>query len=302
MVKKTTSPLVIVGVVAFLLILAGGFYMLNTENSQLVNNQEEVLTSTGDCNNAPEIELSMFNADGDNLGTAVTGFTTSVIQNGKYLGAKTLNATEFGYDDSIQVLVSLTNYLDTVVSIDNMKCGSNSLVGYIYATDDSTFKIKNTDGTAVLSDNEEGSTTNQSTSANAMTFPIQIDSNNDESSGELVIVIETNDTEVDSITLSGLGGAVKSVVPEMHADEFSGTSISVAYDIPAILDGATVEGTFKLTPESGVTIGTGNTPVYVTAYSKQSFVDDNGTFGYGVEDASGDSKAEDNFDYDIMIT
>ncbi len=302
MTKKNTSPLLVVAIIGLFVVLIGGFYMLSTENTQLVDNEGKILTSTGDCNNAPSIELSMFNADGDKLGTAVTGFTTSVIQNGNYLGSKNLSSTTFGYEDEIEVLVSLTNYLDTVVSIDKIKCSSNSVVGYIYATDDSTFKIKNTDGTAVLGDSADGSTGyNQSSSANAMTFPIQIDSNNDESSGDLTIIVETNDTQVDSITMSGLGGAVKSTVPEMHADEFSGTSISVAYDIPAVLDGATVQGTFKLSPESGVTIGAVLTPVYVTAYSWQSFVDDNGSFGYGVEDASGDSKAEDNFDYDITI-
>ncbi len=298
MARKQASPWLIASFALLIVVLAGGFYMLSTENSQTGSIEEK--EATGDCNIAPSVALSMFNEDGDKLGTAVTPTTTYVIQNGKYLGAKVLNTSTFGFGDKIEILASASNYLDTVVTVESLKCGSNSVIGYMAATDVSSFSIKNTDGTAVLSDTAVGGAVNQSSSATVMTFPIRMDSKNDESSGDLVIIIETNSSEVDSITMSGLGGAAGTDMPE-YDDQFSGSSISEAFNVPAVKDGASVSGTFQLTPESGKTIGAVLTPVYVTALSKQSFVDDNGSFGYGVEDASGDSKYEDTFDYDITV-
>lgn len=271
--------------------------MGNTEQSVL-GREKEV---TGDCNNAPSIDLTVFNADDDKQGTEVTGVTTSVRVNGKYLGSKNLSSATFQYGDDVELLVSKSDYLDKVVSVENLKCGSNTVTDSMYATSTNSFKIKNTDGTAVLTDSASGGATNQSSSSSSMNFEIQIDSTSDESTGDLVVIVETNDTEVDSIGLSGLEGASKTDTPDSHSDEFSGSSISKAFDVPAVLDGASVYGTLTLDPESGATIGNDETPVYVTAYSKQSFVDDDGSFGYGVEDSSGDTKYEDSWDYDFLI-
>jgi hypothetical protein len=298
MAKSKTSPWLIFGVLMTILVLGGGFlYLGNVEQSAFGSEKE----TTGDCTNAPKIDLTVFNADDDKQGTEVTSVTTYVIRDGSYIGSKNLSSMEFSYGEDISLLLSKSNYLDEVIEVKDIKCGSNSVIADMYATSTNSFKVKNTDGTAVLTDSASGGANNQSSSTSTMNFAIQIDSTVDESTGDLVIVVETNTTEVDSISLSGLGGASKADVPEFHSDEFSGSSITKAFEVPAILDGTSIDGTLTLDPESGATIGADETPVYVTAYSKQAFVDDDGSFGYGVEDESGDSKAEDNWDYDFLI-
>ncbi len=289
----------LIGALAVIAILTlGGFwYLSDVQQAQFIGREK-------DCSIAPTIGLSVFDADEDKAGTAITGYTTYIRVNGVYLGSATLNgssATTFAYGDNVEVLVDKNGYLDTSITVDNLDCGKNYATARMYATSTNSFRIFNTDGTSRLTDSATGGAVNQSSSSATMNFPIHIDSTVDESTGDLVIVVETNTTEVDTISLSGLGGASSSDTPGFYSAQGSSPTIDQAFEVPAILDGASVSGTLTLNPESGQTIGASGTAVYVTAYSKQEFVDNDGTFGYGVEDSRNNAKYENTWDHDFYI-
>ena len=294
--KTKTSPLTVILVVGVLALMTFGIYYFVTSQTELGGNQHlNSLQVTGDCQTEPYIDPSVI--DGVNKGTSVTSLTYYVIRNGQYIGTQTLGSSgkNFAIGDKVDIIVSKANYLDVKKSIEITRCGANDLPVEMYATDTSTIKIFNDNGN-VVTDNVAGGTTNQSASSTPINMEVKFTANADESSGDMVYVVEaTNTTQVDDLILSG---ATSVSVPDFYTVAGSG-SIAKAYEVPALIDGNSQTYNLIIQPESGQTIdGTG---VYTTAYTKQWFADTDGTFVYGVENADGTTEYEDNFDYDFII-
>lgn len=293
-----TSPVLTFGIIAIVAIM--GILAFNYMQSATSPGEEKGMT--GDCNSDPKVDLSVFNADDDKAGTEIDDVSTEVIRNGEYVGSKDLESATFSYEDDLEILVSKDNYLDEKIEVDDLKCGSNSAKAEMYATSKNEFRIFNTNNELLDDDDSDGATTTQSSSSSTISLDTRIDSTTDESTGDLVIVVETDTSEVDSVSLSGFEGVSEyDDEVEFRSDEFSESSIEKAFNVDAVLDGNTASGTISLTPESGETIGDSGTPVYVTAYSKQWFVDTDGTLQYGIEDSNGDDKSEDNWDFDFYV-
>lgn len=289
MAKKRASPLKWALAIGLLVVIMIGAFVVIPMVA--VEEPEEELLITGDCETAPSISATIM--DAVNLGTAVSPTNNYTLVDGIYFSS-TPSTLAFG--DDVEIIYSKTNYLDTKVSLSNLKCGVNYLSHVIYATDDSTIKVFNDDGN-VVTDNVAGGATNQSTSATNINQEVKFVANADESSGDLVVVLEaTNTTQVDDLILSG---ATPIDVPEFYTVAGAG-SIAKAFEIPALIDGASQTYNLIIQPESGATID--ECGIYLTAYSKQYFVDTDGSFVYGVENADGTTKYEDDFDYDWMIT
>ena len=210
------------------------------------------------------------------------------------------NATSFTVGDTVELLHTAGNFIDLKLDAFTVTCGlAQAPTANVLATGTNTFRIFNTNN-QLVTDAAAGGATNQSSSASPINMDIRVDGTVDESTGDLIVVIEaTNTTQVDNIVLSGLGGASSVAVPEFYSATAAG-SIVKAFSVPEVLDGASVSGTLTVSPESGQTIDA--TSVYVTAYSQEWFVDVDGEFVYGVEDSDGTIQYEDTWDYDFLIT
>ena len=271
---------------------------------QMKATETGVIADTKDCETAPTLTLSTF--DKINKGTAFTTAGTYVMVNDEYLGNQTLGASglKFTPGDEVKVLVSAGNYLDVVVEKTIEQCGTNTLSAYAYATDDGTIKVFNSDGNS-LTDSASASVVNQSSSSTPITNKIEITTNTDQGLGDLVCTVEaSNTTQVDDLVLSsGTTGVTvsKADLPEVFTTE-SGDSngIQKAYEVLSVPDDGKVTTLYlTINPESSETMD--KTEVYLTCYTKQAFVDTDGSFQYGVENAEGTATYEDTFDFDYEI-
>ncbi|MAG47078.1 hypothetical protein CL617_00600 [archaeon] len=304
--RGTVSPALMIG--AFIVISALLIWVaLGVRQSQLPEADLELKAATGDCNTVPYITVSA--KDAINPGTAVTSLTLTHTANGVPSGTLTSGSsgTNFAPGDSVDLLVGKTNYLDVVVSDINIKCGNNAVNVDLYATDDGTLKIFNEDGNAVT-DAVDGAV-NQSNSATTINMEVKLTSVSDQSLGDMIIIVEAkNTTEIDDILMSdGSHTSVASIsVPDFYTLESGATgAITKAFEVNGannyLSDGKSDTYTLSIDPESGITIGALTNPVYVSVYTKQWFVDVDGSFVYGYENTDGTTKYEDTFDYDFNI-
>lgn len=284
MVKSGNALLVTILVVVVAL---GLFFMV----SQTQFGDEE--TAAESCGIISEVSINA--VDALNQGTAVASPTITASVNGATPKAFTTASTDVAPGVEIEFLVVKANFLSETIKF-TPQCGSNDVQVEMFATDDATFQIKNSDGN-VVTDSVTGGAVNQSSSSVVINMDLKMTTNSDESSGEVIIVIEADNTsEVDSISLSG-DGVSNADVPEFYSVNAAG-SIVKAFKVSAITDGASKVMSLNIAPESGQTIaGTG---FYVTGYSSQWFTDTDGSFVFGVENADGTIKYEDDFDYDFL--
>ena len=300
---RKSSPLLIVAaivVIGLLAIVAWG--QLQTESPS------EIKAITGDCDTEPYVTVSA--RDAVNPGTAVTSLTLTYALNDKYIGTLTSGSSgaDYAYGDSLDILVSKSNYLDILVEDFVVDCGNNPLVVDLYATDDGTLKVFNDVGNVVNDELNAGGTANQSASATTITQEVKLTSVSDQNLGDLLVVVEAhNTTQVDDILLSdGSHTSVSSIgLPDFHTAESATTgSIMKAFIITAnnyLSDGKSDTYTLSIKPESGQTIGTTDMNMSLTMYTQQWFSDIDGSFVYGYENSDGTDKTEDTFDYDWQI-
>ena len=285
--EAKTSGLMVFGIIGLLVI--GGIIAFATLRQSTTGGVEEQLELTGDCETAPTIDIVANN--GVNKGSIITGAEgNSTYVNDVLVGSTIPSSLQFG--DSGTVHIDVADYLGTKVDFDSLKCGINVVTVDLFATDDSTLTVFNTGGNQVT---DTGTTVNESQSANPITMEVRIDGKSDQSSGDLTCVIEgTNTTQIDDMVIAN---TVKTDVPQFYTVN-GALSITKAYEVPALIDGASIKYPIKITPETGQTLGgTGGTYHYLTCYSKQWFVQPSGELAYGVEDSDGTAKYEDDFDY-----
>ena len=139
--------------------------------------------------------------------------------------------------------------------------------------------------------------TTQATSDTKISISGEIQANADESTGNMVVVVEgANSTQIDSITS---GDASEVETPEFYSNVASNSEVQ-AFSYSALEDGANGEFDLVFNPESDQSIN--GTAVYVTAYSAQDGVAEDGSFLTDVvEDSEGNTLYESTFDYDFCI-
>jgi len=297
---------ILLGILVLGVIGGGVWYFSQNGSTQSVAQSASVEKEvTGNCETVPYITVTA--RDKINLGTAVTSLTLDYAVNGEYKGTLTSGSsgTTFQYGDIVDILVAKADYLNTVVEGVEIKCGDNPVIVDLYATDDGTLKVYDEDGTAVT-DSSAGGAANQSSSATTIQQEVKITSKSDQSLGDLVIIVEAQNTsQVDDITMSdGDHTTVSSInVPDFHTVESTSTgSIVKAFFINAndyLKDGKADTYTLSIEPESGETID--NNAMYLTVYTQEYFKDVDGSFVYAIEDSEGTNKYEDDFDYDWNI-
>jgi len=289
---KGNTGLYIFGTVACLLLVAAviGIY------SQTAYESEPDTPDYPDIGSCPDstATVSWGAVNALSQGSSVTTDETVKVDG----GIAASGTTSYSVGAELEILWNASNYLDKITTY-TVPCGGGPITTDIYATDDMSFRIFNSNG-QLLTNDAAGGATNQTAlgSGGSKNLKIYIDGTDKQSSGDLVIVAEhTNTTGCDKITLSGLGGASSASVPEFYTVTAAGSK-AYAWDVPAVIGAQTVEGTLGVKAKSGQVC---SGAIYVTAYSAQAFQDTDGSFVVGVEDADGTSKAEDDWDYDFYV-
>lgn len=251
----------------------------------------------GTCELAPSLTNST--VDAINSGTAITPTTTYVRVDGIYRGTTIPSSFEKGATG--ELILGGATYEDTKFNFGPLGCGVNNVNARIYQLGNATYKIFNDVG-SVVTDDVAGGATNQSASATTIDQEFKIVAPADKSTGNMVCVFEATVTaEVSDIILSG---ATEVAVPKWYTVA-GANSQSFAYDVPALKDGESKTYNLKIVPESGATID--DVGIYTGCYTKEWFVQPDGTFAYGVEDSDGTLKYDTTVqapanDYDYFIT
>lgn len=304
--KTKVNGLMVGGFIALLLILAllsYGFYQTMFVGGP--DKQEALVTPGSDCSQTPTILLSAVNAL--DKGSAVTvGTSARVLGVGQtqyqYIGAIT-SSTKFAVGDKVELLLNASDYLDTIVKEFTLGCDVNRVAAEIYATDDMGVSIKNDAGTSVLTDDAAGGAVNETDMAagGSKTWEVEFTGKDKKSSGNLIYVVELgSEANISSVTMSDANGNVLTKLSAVPTGlTTSGSNLArYAFKIPAFENAVKKKVYLNVAMNSGKTIAGA---VYTTAYSEQAFVDSDGVFKTGVVDASGNTKYEDDFDYDFFI-
>ena len=295
--KGGAIALTLISVALLIGVLLGAYFLFAGKQSAVDEKQ-----TTNDCGGSdPLVTLTMLNAI--NKGSTVTpnsidGWVTHSDGSEDFVASITSGTTKFAYGDVVKLLVGEPSYINTTLETKELSCGSNAVTGYIYDTADSSITVFNDEGNVVTDINDATSTVNQTARSTNILMEVKFTANSDQSSGDLIVVIESaNTTEVNDIVLSG---ATKINLPKSYTMAGSG-SYAVAYEVPALIDGDSKTYNILITPETGKTMGGQRNAFYLTAYSKQSFKDLDGSFAYGIEDSDGTATYVDDFDYDWNV-
>ena len=288
--------------------IAGSVWLV----SQSVTKQKVAVTG---CEVEPYVDNSTFNQYLKGTGVAVT---YSYVIEGDETQARTLtpgtSGTAFAVGDKLKILSSAGSYIDRVDDFTITKCGANKFINYIYGADGGTVDILSQNLVAVTDGVTAGNAVNLSDggSANPLNAILRLDGVVDESTGQLLITVETNDTEVDTVTISAKSAGAKVINTDyptgnlnLFSAEGTAPSMKTAFVVDELLDGAQADYNIKFTPESGITMGAGDATgfVYVNVYAGQWFTDDDGSFQFGWEDSDGSVKYETAMaDHDALVS
>ncbi len=292
--QKKGQGAMIVGIIVLVAIVGLGAWLFfgGLPQAGLAGDQE-------DCSVDTQITYASVNSI--LKGTTVTPTHTIKVNGGP---PRTYAAADvFKVGDQVETFANNTNFIDVIVPAQALTCGPNQISFEMFATSTNSFRIFNTNGNPLADSTTSNASLGevvQNASSAAVNLDIRVDSSSDESTGDLVIVIEAdNTTQVDDIQLSGLGGATSGTTPEFYSAVVA-NSIIKTFEIPGVLDGNTVAGTLTISPETGITMG--DLTIYVTAYSKQAYQDTDGIFKIGIENEDGTQVNEDTWDFDFCIT
>ncbi len=307
MKNKRGSAVVIALVVLFGLMIFGGLmYVAFGEKEQAVRIVDGGDALTNNCDTDPYITAS--GRDALKPGTAATPDSFQYAKNGLYIGTLTSGSsgTKFSIGDKVDVHATKSGYIDVVkMGFEIKTCGQNDLIMDLYkATDTSNFAftVWNSAGSQLTND-AAGGATNQSTFTGSESMEVKIKTAADESSGDMVIVLEAeNTTEVDDLYLTDFPGVKCDgvSVPSFYSVSAAG-AIAKACEISAIVDDSK-NGYLNIDAETSQTVGAGDSSIYITGYTKQWFVDTDGSYTYGIEDKDGTDKSASEQDYDFCIT
>jgi hypothetical protein len=234
-----------------------------------------------------------------NPGTNITPTLSVGVDGSPVTQTATSGTTTFGIGKKLIVYGALADYIDTSVT-GTMECGGLriDMPMYYSTSDNPTIRVKNDDGDFVT-DDVAGSTVNQTNLATGETLIMDIEFAGTalESSGDGVYVIEFPASTNANITKIELSGASSVPLPQVHSLQ-NAASKYAAFKIPAVVGSEKAIHTLTVTLGATKDLAGG---VYTDWYSEQSFVNDDGTIGVGVEDSDGSSKYENTLDFDFYI-
>ncbi|MFA5724552.1 MAG: hypothetical protein WC979_09940 [Candidatus Pacearchaeota archaeon] len=290
-----TGQIVVIMLIASVLLaglIFGGIYLYN---QSAVEGEGNVATECGDSTG--KLTVNAYSAL--NPSTNVTPTLKVGVNGGVVSQTATSGTTTFAIGDKLEIHGTLSDYIDTSVKAE-MTCGGIivDMPMYYSTSDNPAIRIKNDDGDYV-SDNIAGLTTNQTNLAVGETLIMDIEfaGTSLESSGDGVYVIEFPASTNANITSVELTGATSTTLPSVHSLQNAGSKYA-AFNVPAVV--GSEKAVHTLTVNLGATMDLSG-GVYTDWYSKQSFIDDDGTIKVGVEDSDGTAKYENTLDFDFYI-
>ena len=234
-----------------------------------------------------------------NKGNSVTVTLLAGVGNDAVATNVTSGTTTFPVGASVTVLASADDYIDKSMTF-TMPCGGKVLeLPMYYSTDDNpAIRIKNDDDNYVT-DNENGSTVNQTNIAAGETLALIVEfkGTSQESSGNGIYIVETDTNTGANITRIELDGVAGKAVPTVHSSTAAGSAF-YAWNIDAIEGATTVQKDMRiiLTPTGDITGS-----VLTDWYAEQEFVDDDGSISTGIQDSDGTAQYENTLDFDFYI-
>lgn len=296
--KKNTQKWM-VGLLVILIVIVG--YMAVGQN--IGGTSTTGTTDPNQCGDATGI-LTVNAVNTLQLGTAVASPTiTCGVNGGAVATSVTSGTTTFPVGANLVCLVSKADYIDTEFSA-TMGCGGLvEQVGMFYSTSDNPSIEIQDKNSNTLTDNIAGGTTNISNLAVGETMKAEVIFTGTalESSGEGIYIIEfpagsnSNITEGDAgVTLGTLSHIS---VPSVYSTVNAGSRVD-AFNVPAVEGSSEASYNLQVSLQATKDLAGG---VYTTWYSKQAFVDTDGTIKVGVQDSTGTAKYENTVDYKFLI-
>lgn len=273
--------------------------------SQDISQPPTLIGGQVDCETEPYIENATFNEY--SRGTGV-GVVMSYVLDGSKDSARTLtpgsSGTTFNVGDSGKIISVLSGYIDRVDDFTITKCGGNKFTNYISQGDAITLEIldsslvKVTDGvvaTNALNLTDGGAETSAS-------FIVRIKGARDKSTGQVLITLEANATEMDTMSIIAKSSGAK--VIESNSGVYDGLDLfsaegtaptdKFAFIVDSVEDGDEDDYLISVTSESGEILGASDATgvLYVNAYAGQWFINPDGELEFGWEDEDGTAKYE----------
>jgi len=232
-----------------------------------------------------------------------------------FIGPVTFGAsgTEFEKGDDVVLLIGGANYINKTVEIKNLKCGVNRVSADIYATDSGALDLLD-DTLNKVTDDAIGGATNITSASGSLSFIVDLRGVTDQYTGDLLVTLEGNDTQIDTFEVSG-NNIIDAEFGEgttytLFSAEGTSPTVKMAFVVGGLLSGRNINEKYTVTlnPEAGKTIGAGTltSKIYANVYSAQAcvdIVDGKSVFRERCwEDTRGTLMAEDTWtDHDALI-
>lgn len=270
-----------VGIVA-LIVIAGALVMNTQVGENLIPGGDADTDLPSSCDTEPYIDLTVLNRlnQGSEVSVGVDG-----IVNGVRKGSLTLSSQKFQVGDEVTLLLNATNYIDKIVEVTIENCAQNDVTTTIDASTAAGVSFDMWEKSTDLTDAVVGGAANASSigDGGSAVYTLFIKGSDNTASADLVYAIELSTAaNVSSVTMVHEGvELIEADMPNFYADTLT-SPYKKAFAIPSF-DNA-IEKEYQIT----VAAGTGkavNGAVYTTAYAKQAFVDNDGSYAVGVTDS-----------------
>lgn len=215
--------------------------------------------------------------------------------------------SKFAVGQKLIIFSSAGNYIDKYDAFTITKCGQNTFSNLIYATDTGSLDLLD-DNTKVSDVSTAVGTLNISKSVTAgapVDFTVRLTGKDKESTGQLLITVEHNDTETADMTISESSANANVLNGDYSIDklgffvaEGTAPTLKKAFLVDEIIGAKTVDYLVNMEAESGLSIGgvAVGDPVFVNVYSGQWFVDADNTLKFGFANSDKTLKYEDVWD------
>ena len=294
MAKSKSNAGLIIGVIAALALLIGGFYFI--QQSAIGTPGAPSPTTCADSTGVLTVNAVDALQQSSTIGTPTI---TAGVNGGPVTTSVTSGTTTFAVGDQITVLVSKAGYIDKSFSF-VMPCGGEVLQAPLYAASatNPSVRIKNDDGD-FMTDNVAGGAVNQTALSAGETLNLDVEFQGValENSGDLIYIVElpaSSSANVTSITMPGLESVP---LPTVHSLQ-NAASKAAAFKVPAINNGEKKTYTLSIVLGASKTLSGG---VYTDWYAEQEFVDLDGSIQNGIENSQGTAEYENTGDSDFYI-
>ena len=284
-----TSKLLIGGGIMVVLFL--GIITYNMVTQSAVPTTVELQDTPGGCADSTGV-LTVNDRSASDYGTTPGSPTiTCGVDGGAVTTSITSGTTTFAVGSQLNCLLAITDYIDEDFSF-SMPCGGKQLDAPLwYSTSDNPSLTWYNDDSNAMTNAAAGSTTTNQTDLSpgeTFTLELKVQGTAGESSGDGIIVVEFQAQSSGNITTATLGGKQPIGVPAI-ANTLNAASKVFAFEVDAVEEGNVAKLPFQVQLASSSDLSGG---VNTTWYSKQKFINDDKTIGYGVQDSDGTAKYE----------